>query len=77
MFVLLNVLYVYLLNKQTMIHSCMNHIIQGKHTPPKYQEQHVTKTDKDVPIEYTLPLVTIRDPYNWMQVCTMICMSAV
>lgn len=39
----------------------------GKHTPPKYREQHVTRTDKDVPLEYTLPLITIRDPYNWMQ----------
>lgn len=42
-------------------------MLQGKHTPPRYREQHVTRTDKDVPIEYTLPLITIRDPYNWMQ----------
>jgi hypothetical protein len=39
----------------------------GKHTPPKYREQHVTRTDKDVLLEYSLPLITIRDPYNWMQ----------
>jgi hypothetical protein len=39
----------------------------GKHTPPKYREQHVTRTDGDVPLEYELPLITIRDPYNWMQ----------
>ena len=39
----------------------------GKHTPPKYRETHMTTTDKDVPLEYTLPLITIRDPYNWMQ----------
>ena len=39
----------------------------GKHTPPRYREQHVTTTDGDVPLEYTLPLITIRDPYSWMQ----------
>ena len=27
----------------------------------------MTKTDKDVPVENSLPLVTIRDPYVWMQ----------
>jgi hypothetical protein len=49
----------------------------GKTHSTQVRRADVTKTDKDVPIEYTLPLVTIRDPYNWMQVCTMICMSAV
>ena len=40
----------------------------GKHYMARYRTSgHTTKTDKDVPIEHILPLVTIRDPYFWMQ----------
>jgi hypothetical protein len=39
----------------------------GKHTPAKYRMQHLTRTDKDVPVSNSLPLITIRDPYQWMQ----------
>jgi len=39
----------------------------GKHTPVQYREDHVTKTDKDVPLENSFPMITIRDPYRWMR----------
>ena len=39
----------------------------GKHFPATRRGTHVTKTDKDVPHSNSLPLVTIRDPYVWMQ----------
>lgn len=40
----------------------------GKHMMASYRESdHTTRTDKDVPRENVLPLVSIRDPYNWMQ----------
>jgi len=39
----------------------------GKHYPASYREQHATKTDKTVPFDHSLPLVTIRHPYSWMQ----------
>jgi len=39
----------------------------GKHTPVQYREQHVTETDKDVPLENSFPMITIRDPYRWMR----------
>ncbi|KAI2502618.1 hypothetical protein MHU86_11812 [Fragilaria crotonensis] len=38
----------------------------GKHTPVQYREQHVTETDRDVPLENSFPMITIRDPYRWM-----------
>lgn len=38
----------------------------GKHTPVQYREQHVTDTDRDVPLENSFPMITIRDPYRWM-----------
>jgi hypothetical protein len=39
----------------------------GKHTPVEYREEHVTPTDKDVPLENSFPMITIRDPYRWMR----------
>jgi hypothetical protein len=39
----------------------------GKHTPVEYREDHVTDTDKDVPLENSFPMLTIRDPYRWMK----------
>jgi len=39
----------------------------GKHTPVEYREEHVTTTDKDVPLENSFPMITIRDPYRWMR----------
>eukprot|EP00531_Pseudo-nitzschia_arenysensis_P006953 CAMPEP_0116125128 /NCGR_PEP_ID=MMETSP0329-20121206/5645_1 /TAXON_ID=697910 /ORGANISM="Pseudo-nitzschia arenysensis, Strain B593" /LENGTH=458 /DNA_ID=CAMNT_0003619147 /DNA_START=118 /DNA_END=1494 /DNA_ORIENTATION=- len=40
----------------------------GKHMMASYRESdQTTKTDKDVPREHVLPLVSIRDPYSWMQ----------
>ena len=39
----------------------------GKHTPVEFREQHVTTTDRDVPLENSFPMITIRDPYRWMQ----------
>lgn len=39
----------------------------GKHTPVEYREEHVTETDRDVPLENSFPMLTIRDPYRWMQ----------
>ena len=38
----------------------------GKHTPVQYREEHVTSTDKDVPLENSFPMISIRDPYRWM-----------
>jgi hypothetical protein len=39
----------------------------GKHYPATERGSHVTTTDKIIPKENSLPLVTIRDPYQWMQ----------
>jgi hypothetical protein len=39
----------------------------GKHFPATFRGGHKTKTDKDVAIENTLPLVSVRDPYQWLQ----------
>lgn len=40
----------------------------GKHMMARYRESdHTTRTDADVPRENILPLVSIRDPYSWMQ----------
>lgn len=40
----------------------------GKHYMARYRNSdHFTTTDKDVPKENVLPLVSIRDPYSWMQ----------
>jgi hypothetical protein len=39
----------------------------GKHYPATERGAHVTTTDKVVPHENSLPLITIRDPYQWMQ----------
>ncbi|VEU34091.1 unnamed protein product [Pseudo-nitzschia multistriata] len=40
----------------------------GKHWMARYRDsEHSTKTDADVPRSNTLPLVSIRDPYTWMQ----------
>mmetsp|Transcript_18259 Transcript_18259/g.37660 ORF Transcript_18259/g.37660 Transcript_18259/m.37660 type:complete len:468 (+) Transcript_18259:78-1481(+) len=40
----------------------------GKHMMASYRESdHTTRTDKDVPRENVLPMVSIRDPYSWMQ----------
>ena len=39
----------------------------GKHYPASERGAHVTTTDGIVPHENSLPLVTIRDPYQWMQ----------
>ena len=39
----------------------------GKHYPASRRGAHETSTDKSVPYTNSLPLVTIRDPYTWMQ----------
>ena len=39
----------------------------GKHYPASRRGTHVTETDAIVPVSNSLPLVTIRDPYQWMQ----------
>jgi hypothetical protein len=40
----------------------------GKHQPPKYRvDQAVYKDKFDMPNENILPVVTIRDPYSWLQ----------
>ena len=40
----------------------------GKHRMASERDSdHVTNTDSDVPRENILPLVSIRDPYSWMQ----------
>jgi len=39
----------------------------GKHTPVQYREDHVTDTDRDVPLQNSIPMITIRDPYRWMR----------
>ena len=39
----------------------------GKHTPVRYRHQHVTDTDIEIPPEHSFPMITIRDPYRWMQ----------
>jgi len=40
----------------------------GKHYMARYRSSnHSTHSDRDVPKNNTLPLVTIRDPYSWMQ----------
>eukprot|EP00934_Nitzschia_sp_Nitz4_P007521 Nitzschia sp. Nitz4//scaffold118_size93875//74617//76434//NITZ4_004800-RA/size93875-augustus-gene-0.46-mRNA-1//1//CDS//3329533760//7511//frame0 len=39
----------------------------GKHTPASFREEHLTKHDRDVPIDNTLAVVMIRDPYQWAQ----------
>jgi hypothetical protein len=39
----------------------------GKHYPATERGSHVTGTDRVVPHENSLPLITIRDPYQWMQ----------
>jgi hypothetical protein len=38
----------------------------GKHTPVQFREEHVTTTDKEVPLENSFPMITIRDPYSWL-----------
>lgn len=32
-----------------------------------HRGEHATRTDKDVPYTNSLPLVSIREPYQWMQ----------
>ena len=40
----------------------------GKHQPPKYRvDQSVYKDKFEMPNENILPVVTIRDPYSWLQ----------
>jgi len=39
----------------------------GKHTAAKYREQHTTKKAGEISKESTLPVVTIRNPYDWMK----------
>lgn len=40
----------------------------GKHMMARYRESdHTTATDKDVPKEHILPVISIRDPFSWMQ----------
>jgi hypothetical protein len=39
----------------------------GKHYPASFRGKHGTTTDKDVPYQTSLPLVTIREPYQWLQ----------
>ena len=40
----------------------------GKHQPPKFRvDQAVYKDKFDLPNENILPVVTIRDPYAWLQ----------
>ncbi|KAG7373880.1 hypothetical protein IV203_012975 [Nitzschia inconspicua] len=39
----------------------------GKHYPASFRGQHGTRTDKDVPYQNSLPLVSIREPYMWLQ----------
>jgi len=40
----------------------------GKHMMARYRESdHTTSTDKDVPKDHILPIVSIRDPFSWMQ----------
>jgi hypothetical protein len=40
----------------------------GKHMMARYRDtEHSTEFDSDVPHENILPLVSIRDPYSWMQ----------
>mmetsp|Transcript_19988 Transcript_19988/g.42252 ORF Transcript_19988/g.42252 Transcript_19988/m.42252 type:complete len:531 (+) Transcript_19988:193-1785(+) len=40
----------------------------GKHYMARYRGgEHSTRTDKDVPHDHTMALVSIRDPYFWMQ----------
>lgn len=39
----------------------------GKHYPAYRRGSHSTRTDKNIPIESSLPIVVIRDPYSWAQ----------
>lgn len=39
----------------------------GKHQPPKWRLEHDVTSDNKVPNQNILPVVTIRDPYLWMQ----------
>ena len=40
----------------------------GKHMMARYRESdHTTTTDKDVPKDHILPIISIRDPFSWMQ----------
>lgn len=39
----------------------------GKHTPAHYKYEHVAKIAKNVNKEDILPVVTIRNPYQWMK----------
>ena len=38
----------------------------GKHTPARFKWDHATDHAKDIDKTSILPVVTIRDPYNWM-----------
>jgi hypothetical protein len=38
----------------------------GKHTPAHFKWDHATDHAKDIEKDTILPVVTIRDPYNWM-----------
>lgn len=39
----------------------------GKHTAANYRDQHTTNKAGDISKECTLPVVTIRNPYDWMK----------
>mmetsp|Transcript_22277 Transcript_22277/g.52965 ORF Transcript_22277/g.52965 Transcript_22277/m.52965 type:complete len:452 (+) Transcript_22277:205-1560(+) len=40
----------------------------GKHMMARYRDSdHTTVTDKDVPKDHILPVISIRDPFSWMQ----------
>ena len=38
----------------------------GKHVPIQFRETHVTRTDKEVEMDNSFPMITIRDPYSWL-----------
>lgn len=39
----------------------------GKHTPAQYKWKHATKQASDIRKEDVLPVVTVRNPWRWMQ----------
>ena len=39
----------------------------GKHLPASMRGNHTTRDNQHIPYKSTLPVVTVRDPYTWMQ----------
>lgn len=49
------------------MHACTLAVAWGKHTPQHFRLQHAAVHAMDIQKEHVLPVITVRNPWRWMQ----------